>query len=39
MRGTIEEKKELIGFLVEKIELNPDQRTGKIYMKEFPVPT
>jgi hypothetical protein len=39
MRGTIEEKKELIGSFVEKVELNPDQRTGKIYVKEFPVPT
>jgi DNA invertase Pin-like site-specific DNA recombinase len=37
--GTIEEKKELIGLFVEKIELDSTTRVGKIYMKRFPVPT
>ena len=37
--GTIEEKKELIGLFVEKIELDSRTGTGKVYMKKFPVPT
>jgi hypothetical protein len=37
--GTPEEKKELIGLFVDRIEIDPDKRTGKIYMKKFPVPT
>jgi len=37
--GTIEEQKEFIRLFVERIELDPDKKTGKVYMKKFPVPT
>jgi len=37
--GTIEEKKELIGSFVEKIELDSVTRARKVYMKRFPVPS
>ena len=36
--GKIEEQKELIGLFVDKIELDPDKRVGKVYMKRFPMP-
>ena len=37
--GTVEEKKELIGLFVEKIELDSVARAGKVHMKRFPMPT
>ncbi len=36
--GTLEEQKEFIRLWVEKIELDPDKRVGKVYMKKFPLP-
>jgi hypothetical protein len=37
--GTIQERKEFIGPLVEKIELDPDRRVGRAYIKKFPMPS
>jgi hypothetical protein len=35
--GTLEEQKEFIRLWVDRIELDPDRRAGKAYMKRFPV--
>jgi site-specific DNA recombinase len=36
--GTLEEQKEFIRLWVEKIELDPGKRVGKVYLKKFPLP-
>jgi predicted nuclease with TOPRIM domain len=37
-QGTLEEQKEFLRLWIEKIELDPDKRAGKVYMKKFPLP-
>ena len=36
--GTLEEQKEFVRPWVEKIELDPDKRVGKVYIKKFLLP-
>jgi DNA invertase Pin-like site-specific DNA recombinase len=36
--GALEEQKEFIRLFVDGIELDPDRRAGKAYVKRFPVP-
>jgi hypothetical protein len=36
--GTLEEQTEFIRLWVERIELDPDTRVGKVYLKKFPMP-
>ncbi len=36
--GTLEERKEFVGLLVDRIELDPDRRVGEVYMKKFLLP-
>jgi hypothetical protein len=36
--GSIEEKKEFIGLFFDRVELDPDNRVGEVYMKRFPMP-
>jgi hypothetical protein len=36
--GTPEEQKELLRLFVDRIELDPDRRAGKVFVKRLPVP-
>jgi hypothetical protein len=36
--GTVEERKEFIGLFLDRVELDPDNRVGEVYIKRFPMP-
>lgn len=37
--GSLEEKKELVALMVEKVDVDPVGRTARVYMRKFPAPS
>ena len=37
--GTLEEQKELVSLMVEKVDVDPVGRTARVYMRKFPAPS